>query len=176
MGLNLGWARRNNIGIRNTNGKYVVLLNNDTVCAPNWLSELVNTMESDSKIGVVGSCTLESIYINCDLNKFPYKKIQETSTVSGAAMMVRRDVFEKIGLFEEKYFIYWEDTEFTWRTILCGYKVLTNYNSIVYHFTGGYTKKLERERWIYEKVKNRIHAHIKLMDRKILIEFFSEKF
>lgn len=174
-GSNMGWAVGNNIGIKNTNGEYIVVLNNDTICTPNWLSELVNVIESDPQIGVVGSWPVDFVYMKCDLNKFPYKKIQEASTVSGAAMMIKRDVFEKIGLFEEKYFIYWEDMEFTWRTILCGYKVFTNYNSIVFHLTGGYTKKIEKERWIYEKVKNRIHTHVKLMNEKYLMGVFFEE-
>ena len=170
-GSNMGWAVGNNIGIRNTNGKYVVLLSNDTICTPNWLSEIVNVIESDPQIGVVGSWPVEFVYMKCDLNKFPYKKIQEASTVGGAAMMVRREVFERIGYLEEKYFMYWEDTEFCYRSILAGYKVKLNYDSIVYHLVGGSAKRESAKRWKYEMTKNRLHMHIKLMSSLYLSGF-----
>ncbi len=169
---NKGWAYGNNFGIKNTKGEYVVLLNNDVIVTKDWLKELVKIAQSDPKIGIVGSWPVWYKCMGQDLSKFPYSgKIIEASTVSGAAMLVKREVFDKIGLFEEKYFIYWEDTEFTWRAILAGYKVISNYNSIIYHIGGGYTKKNENIRWVYEKVKNRIHCHIKLMNISYLIHF-----
>jgi hypothetical protein len=171
-GSNSGWAIGNNIGVRNAKGKYILLLNNDTICEPDWLIKLVNIAESDKKIAIVGAWPLISKFSKTDAKKFPYK-IEEVSTVSGAAMLIKRKIFEEIGLFEEKYFIYWEDTEFTYRAILANYRVMMNYKSIVYHIGGGYTNKNESEKWIYEKVKNRLHAHLKIMNIFYLLYFFS---
>jgi hypothetical protein len=175
-GSNSGWAVGNNIGIKKANGKYIVLLNNDTICEPDWLSKLIDIAESDKKIAVVGALEwpLRGEVSKVAQNKFPYK-IEEVATASGAAMMVKREVFEKIGLFEEKYFIYWEDTEFNYRAILTGYKVMINYNSVVHHVFGGYTGKRESERWIYEKVKNRLHLHLKIMNIFYLLYFFTSE-
>jgi GT2 family glycosyltransferase len=110
-GSNSGWAAGNNFGIQNTKGKYVVLLNNDTICEPEWLAKLVDVAESDEKIAVVGAWPLRGEMSKFAQSMFPYK-IEEVSTVSGAAMMVKRDIFEEIraslkldvkGMSEELY-------------------------------------------------------------------------
>ncbi len=159
---NNGFAVGNNIGIKNTKGKYVFLLNNDTICTPDFLTNLVKVAESDPTIGIAGSWALDNRYRKYKYYLLKHKAFQG-SDVSGAVMLIRREMLYKIGLLDEKYFLYWEDAEFCWRAILLGYKVMAVYDSFVYHMvnaTGLPTKK----RWMYEFVKNKIYTHIKLMN------------
>lgn len=166
---NNGFAVGNNIGIKNTKGKYVFLLNNDTICTPDFLTNLVRVAESDTDIGIAGSWPLDYKYRKYKDDVLRNRAVQ-VSTVAGAVMLIKREVLDKIGLLDEKYFLYWEDAEFCWRATLLGYKVMAVYDSFVYHMvnaTGLPTKK----RWTYEFVKNKIYTHIKLMNG-IYLGFF----
>lgn len=159
---NNGFAAGNNIGIKETKGKYVFLLNNDTICTPDFLANLVKVAESDPTIGILGSWPLDYKYRKYKEDVLWHRAAQ-VSAVAGAVMLIRRDTLNKIGLLDEKYFLYWEDAEFCWRATLLGYKVMQVYDSFVYHIvnaTGLPTKK----RWMYEFVKNKIYTHIKLMN------------
>lgn len=163
---NNGFASGNNLGIKNTNGKYVFLLNNDTICTPDFLTPLVNAAETDPTIGIAGSWPLDYRYRQYK-DDVLRRWVVQVSAVAGAAMLIRRDVLNKIGLLDEKYFLYWEDAEFCWRANLMGYKVMSVYDSFVYHMvnaTGLPTKK----RWMYEFVKNKVYTHIKLMNYSYL--------
>ena len=71
---NLGFAKANNIGIKDSNGHYIVLLNNDTIVTKGWISGLIRNLESDDKIGIVGPVTNNisneaKIKVNYDLNE-----------------------------------------------------------------------------------------------------------
>jgi len=160
-GENRGFAAGNNIGIKKTNSKYVFLLNNDTIVQPYWLSKVVETAESDPNIGIVGA-----IPVHMDLSHFykrhpSFNRVEEVSEVAGATMLIKRELFNKIGLLDEYSFLYWEDTEFCWRAFLSGYKVVYDFDAIVYHHLGGSGKN---PRWIYEGKKNEIYTYLKLLD------------
>ncbi|MDD5472790.1 MAG: glycosyltransferase family 2 protein [Candidatus Methanoperedens sp.] len=172
---NNGFAYGNNIGIRNTKGKYVYLLNNDTICTPDFLTRVVEEAELDPTIGIAGSWPLDYKYRQYKDDALRFyahlrHKTAQVSAVAGAVMLIRRDALDKIGLLDKKYFLYWEDAEFCWRATLMGYKVVMVYDSFVYHLvnaTGLPTKK----RWMYEFVKNKIYTHIKLMNWRNLCLF-----
>lgn len=159
---NNGFSAGNNIGIKETYGKYVFLLNNDTICTPDFLTNLVKVAESDQTIGIVGSWPLDHRYRMYKDLVLRHQAVQ-VAAVGGAAMLIRRDVIDQIGLLDEKYFFYWEDTEFCWRANLRGYKVMTVYDSFVYHMVNG-TGLPTKKKWMYEFVKNKIYTHIKLMN------------
>lgn len=156
---NLGFAGGNNIGIINATGDLIALFNNDALADWKWLEELVNTILISSKIGVVGG----KIYQNkssqiwfSGSNFFPcsckpwlfvndHKKvnaIKNVDVVSGCAMMFRREVIEKIGLLDEGYFFYFEDTDFCLQAKRAGFKLLYNGNAIVWHEGGATIKRV----------------------------------
>ena len=66
-----------------------------------------------------------------------YDTSKETDFVTGCAMFVREEVFEKVGLFDEKYFLYWEDVDFCWRAKQAGYKILFDPLAKVWHANAG---------------------------------------
>lgn len=154
---NLGFAEGNNIAIKHAKGDYIVLLNNDTEVKQDWLEELVRAAQSDSSVGICGSKLLSMDAKNviqevgglCDLFGFTvnrgvgeidngqYNNVAETFYVSGASLLIKRELIEKIGLFDQEFFVNAEDVDLCWRAHLAGYKVLVNPLSIVYHKGGG---------------------------------------
>jgi len=132
---NLGFAEGNNVGIRfalSQVADYVVLLNNDTRVEPDFLTHLIQRGEEEKEIGVLGGKVLmyfDPRIINStgvNLNQFAYgwdrdfgeevlrinRDRGEVLAVTGCLMAIKREVFEKIGLLDPKYFAYYEDMDF----------------------------------------------------------------
>lgn len=152
--VNTGFAGGNNIGFRAAKGKYFLMLNNDTEVAPGFLEPLVKKMEEHANIGVVSS---KVIFFNSDnilqyagagsihpitgrggfigTNEKDFFQYQsaETGHAHGAAMMVKREVIEKIGLMAELYFLYYEELDFCERIKNAGYSIWYIAESVVFH-------------------------------------------
>jgi len=155
---NLGFAKAYNVAIKMINANYIVLLNDDTKTHPKWLEELVTAALEDERVGVLGSLIL--FLDKPDIVQHAGGKITPIGTgididfgrslqaidrrrryvgfACGAAMLVKKDIFEKIGGFDNNYFTYSEDVDLCWRTWLYGYKVMFVSSSIIYHKFGGY--------------------------------------
>lgn len=155
---NKGFAGGNNIGIRcalnNINSQYILLLNNDTIVDPNFLTELIKAAENDKKVGSVQSLLLKpdrkfidslgqeiSIWramdkgMNLRYDK-SFKKDREIFGACAAAAIYKKNVLKNIGLFDESFFVIYEDVDLSWRIRLNGFKSILAANSIVYHKRG----------------------------------------
>lgn len=154
---NYGFAKANNIGANIAKSKYIVFLNNDTVVTPDWLNKLVDAMEEDNDLGVVGSKLLfldkpkkinsaganitfcgvgyDIGFLDDDSEKYNARGYR--GCVCAAAMMVRREEFLNFGGFDEDYFMYSEDIDLCWRYWLYGKRVVYVPNSVVYHKFSG---------------------------------------
>jgi len=150
---NLGFARGNNKAIRIFLRKgydYIMLLNPDTVVDKKFLKPLVELAKSDKKIGIVGPLLKEkvgdkTIYalgakFNPILGRTKHIHVKarplhasKQEMVSGCAMLVKKEVFEKIGLFDEGFFLYFEDSDFCLRAGKAGFEIFIEPKSIVYH-------------------------------------------
>lgn len=150
--VNLGFSTGNNIGIRFALEKmadFVLLLNNDTEVTPDFLTELINATTTDEKIGIsspkifkdktaqiwfaggkIDWFKMKSLHENKNNSSIPY----ETGFISGCAMLIKKNVFKKIGLFDEDFFLYWEDVDFSIRAQKAGFKTVIIPTSTVYHF------------------------------------------
>jgi len=162
-GSNNGFAFGNNVGIKNTDGEYIFLLNNDTVCTPDFLNKVVQVAESDPEVGIVGAVPIQ---LNLDISQskivVPWEKdADRVASVAGAVMLIKRDILRDIGLLDETYFLYWEDTEFCWRANLLGYKIMVANKSIVFHIENA-TGLPTKNKWVYQYIRNKIYTHIKL--------------
>lgn len=147
---NYGFAEGNNIGIRyglnNLNLDYILLLNNDTVVDHNFLGELIKISESNPHIGFVspktyyydfnnkqnvinfagGSLNMfkgqsQSIGVN-EVDNGQYDQIKTVEYGEGSCLLIKREVLEKIGLFDTKYFAYWEEADLCTRGNKAGYR------------------------------------------------------
>ncbi len=154
---NLGFAGGNNVGIKwaMENGfDYTYIHNNDGFVTVNAFEPLVEAMEQDKKIAIAQSLIMmfpETELINTSGNAFQYlgigfcndfrkrrvdtnlKENKEITYASGAAMLIRTDLLKEFGLWDEDYFLYHEDIEYSFRLKMAGYKVIVVPGSIFYH-------------------------------------------
>jgi GT2 family glycosyltransferase len=165
--VNLGFAGGNNVGMRSAMEKgsdYVLLLNNDTEVDPNFLSELINVAEGDPKIGIVGSkiCYYDEPgrlwfgggHINFwsgnahhmgerELDDGRFDRTGDTDYITGCSMLIKRKVLEDIGLLDESYFLYYEDSDFCSRARKRGYRLVYAPASLVLHKVSSTTGKVK---------------------------------
>lgn len=164
IGKNIGFGRAHNAGFGASQGDVVLFLNPDTVILPGALQALLDVFE-DQRTGIAGPLLVDSagkVDPDCFGNKWSLlstvgkkifgrggspisasKEIFETDWVSGGAMMVRRSIFEKIGGFDENFFMYFEDVDFCLRAKKQGALVAVNPKARIFHESG---KSFESER------------------------------
>lgn len=147
---NRGYGAGNNLGVRCAKGKYIVVLNPDTLVEENWLEELVKplgVMEKTittpkillydgSAINTCGNINhFTGLTFTRGLNENPenYAIPEEVSGISGCCFAIRRNHFEELGGFDENFFVYNDDSELSWRAHLRGFKILYIPTSIVKH-------------------------------------------
>ena len=150
---NFGFAKANNIGVDFAKGDYLFFLNQDTVIEKDCVNELVRLMESDPKIGICGGKMMfwsENKVINStgliinkicfawdrgsfELDRGQYDEDTEVISVSGGAMLIRKDLFNNLGGFDSKYFMYYEDLDLGLRAWISGYRVVFVPKAIIYH-------------------------------------------
>ncbi len=153
---NYGFLGNCNEAAKVARGKYLFFLNNDTQVQSNWLKSLVDLMEKDKKIGMTGSklvypdgalqeaggiiwkdATGWNFGRNNDPTKPEFNYLKEVDYISGAAIMIRHDLWKEIGGFDERYKpAYFEDTDLAFEVRNKGYKVIFQPKSIVIHYEG----------------------------------------
>ncbi len=155
---NLGFAGGNNVGLRQAlkgNADYALLLNNDTKVDPLFLLRLVEVAESDPSIGIVGptiyyhdepeltwsaggaidwqqGCTRMLGLDERDTGQFGSEP-RRVDFVTGCAMLLRRAVLEQAGLLDERFFVYYEETEWCVRVQRAGFKIVHAPQSKLWH-------------------------------------------
>ena len=153
---NLRFLKNCNHAAKHAKGKYILFLNNDTQVQENWLSSLVELIERDEKIGMVGSKMLypdgrlqeaggivwkDASAWNYGHLQDPglpeYNYVKEADYISGAAIMIRSDLWKKLGGFDENFApAYYEDTDLAFQVRQAGYKVMYQPKSVIIHFEG----------------------------------------
>lgn len=149
---NLGFAGGNNIGMRRTPADYYAFVNPDVTLEPDWLSNIITAMEADPSIGIVGSKIFYGNRIllqhtggmlqdnlltyhlganQLDIGQFQAQR--EIDYAMGAAFVVRRGTAERLGYMADAYFMYYEETEFCYRTRKLGQRVVYLPSAIAYH-------------------------------------------
>ncbi|HJV66871.1 MAG TPA: glycosyltransferase [Geomonas sp.] len=153
---NRGFVGSCNAGAEAARGDYILFLNNDTTVTPGWLSALVRPLDEDRSCGAVGAKlvypdgTLQEaggiIWRDAsgwnygkfdDASKPEYCYLREVDYCSGAALMVRKNLFEQLGGFDQRYApAYWEDTDLCFSIRKLGYRVMFQPESVVVHYEG----------------------------------------
>lgn len=153
---NLGFAEGNNIGIDfalSNRAEYVLLLNNDTVVDPHFIDKLVKVAESDPQVGIVGSMVyfMDNPKKICfaggrrkwntqwahigleEIDEGQYDEVTETEYIYGCALMLKREVIKRVGVFDPDYFTYVEEVDLNYRVQKAGYKIVFVPQSKVWH-------------------------------------------
>ncbi|MBP8638421.1 MAG: glycosyltransferase [Dictyoglomi bacterium] len=169
---NVGFAMGNNVGMKLSNGDYIVVLNNDTVVTRGWLTRLIACAESESSIGIVGprSNCVSGIQLVTDvpygdnmdaMQEFARQWSLENSgeyddvfRVVGFCMLIKREVIEKIGGFDPLYESgNFEDDDFCIRAIRAGFKIKIANDVFIHHY-GNKTFTSEKISYTESMIKN----------------------
>jgi len=151
---NLGYAGGNNVGLQAAKGDILVLLNQDTVVQPGWLTAIVDTL-ADETIGIVGCKGLypdgktiqhagtkirfedaytEHIGVN-ELDQGQYDQALDMLYVTGAAFALRRQIFEKLGGLDEAYYpAYYEEMDYCWRVSRLKFRIVYQPKAVFWHY------------------------------------------
>jgi GT2 family glycosyltransferase len=153
---NTGFTGGNNQGMAAATGDYFLLLNNDTVVHPSFLEPMVNALEADATAAAAsplirfysapsfiqyagGPATIDLIRGRNTWRgskttiPHPYTEVEQTTAAHGAAFMIKRSVVEKIGMLDEKLFIYYEEYDWSIRIRNAGYSILFVPQSEILH-------------------------------------------
>ncbi len=186
LARNRGYAVANNIGIKAGDSEYVLLVNNDTIVSMDFLDGLISCMENDAAVSAVQSSvlTLDSppkvdslgsfftwtgfLYhekFGASLATLP-KSVScwEVFSAKGACLLLRRSVLQEVGLFDEDFFLYFEETDLCWRMWLKGLKVKVSGRSRVFHRGGATSHGLHSNFVIYQSFRNRITTLLKNLE------------
>lgn len=144
---NLGYAGNNNVGIQaalDRGADWVFVLNEDTVLSPDCLSKMIDVGEKDPQIGILGPMVYhydepdiiqtaggkfgrywESIHLaQNEPDRDQFQHPHPVDWISGCGIMVRRAVIEQVGMIDERYFYYWEETEWCLRAGKNGWRIM----------------------------------------------------
>jgi len=148
---NRGFAGGNNAGVREARGRFIALLNNDTVPRPDWLKALLRAVAADEGVlatsrivylhdpNVIDSAGDGMLRWGGAFKRFHGAGVEEASAsgevfgVCGAACLLSRRVFDELGGFDEAFFVSHEDVDLSYRARLRGYRCLYVADAIVGH-------------------------------------------
>lgn len=162
--VNYGFAKGYNEALKQVQSSYYVLLNSDVEVSPGWLDPMMKLMAADNTIGACQpkirmygnkSCfeyagasggwldalgypfARGRVFDYCETDEGQYDDITPVFWASGAALLVRAELYHRIGGLDEFFFAHQEEIDFCWRLQLAGYKIMVCPPSVVYHVGGG---------------------------------------
>ncbi len=171
---NLGFSKANNLAVKHSNGEHLLFLNTDTILIENTPQLLSDYLTVSQDVGAVSpritfrdgsyqlSCgklpnlAIEFIdkirygldrkwhHIFGSLYDKQYSTVQEMGWLTGACLMMRRDVFEQIGGFDESFFMYFEDKDICKRVDEAGWKVVYYPKASLIHLLGGSSSGVQK--------------------------------
>lgn len=175
---NLGFAKGQNLILKKINAPLTLILNPDTDFDENALSKMIEFMERNTY--GIASCkitgnngkldsnggdlpfgfALLSWLFNFDLKGLPsfhrsdndFLNSDQVGWVGGTFMLVKKEVFEKIGYFNEDYFMYFEDVELCYKAKQAGFRIGINKDVTIKHFSGASSKNPRLNQWRGEMV------------------------
>ncbi len=153
---NKGYAGNNNVGIEaalDQQADWVFVLNEDTILDPGCITKLVEIGENNSEIGILGPMVYHydepeviqsagghfSRYLQAshiaqnEPDQGQFSKSRQVNWISGCAILVRREVIEQLGMLDERFFIYFEETEWCLRTSRGGWKIVHVPSAKIWH-------------------------------------------
>ena len=161
---NWAFCRGNNAAVPYATGSYLVFLNNDVEVTPDWLVPLVEAFEAIPDLAAAQPKLLHHadrtrfeyagasggfldrlgypfargrLFFTVETDVGQYDDARDVFWATGAALMVRRSALERVGLFDEHFFMHMEEIDLCWRFLRHGYRIRVIPDSVVYHVGGG---------------------------------------
>ena len=193
---NYGYSKALNFGIEQASGKYILTINPDVIVNTDTIKNIFKYYLDNHKIGVIG-CKVLNVNLTFQLSsrrRFPYIKyilpyilkfqyfgfknlynysdisehqISTVDSVSGSFMLFSRDIYNIVGKFDERFFLYFEDTDFCIRIKRNGYKVVYYPNSTIIHLKN---KSITRKNYLFVKF------HFYKSFFKFYVKYFNDYF
>lgn len=181
-GKNLGFGAGHNLVFKRTKADYYLILNSDAEVDDGTIDGMVDFMESNNACGIASCkvlgfdnhlqpnggdfpfgisllgwlFNLESFGLNSPAfhrnDESYYKNTHEVGWVSGNFMVIRKEVFDSVGLFNDDYFMYFEDVEFCYRAKKAGFKIMINPEFAIKHLSGGSLDDPRLRQWSGEMI------------------------
>jgi len=193
--INLGFAHANNQGIKESGGEYILLLNPDTEVQKGSLDAMVEFMHRNPEVSVIGAKLLnpdrtlqlscrrfptlftllgEGIFLDFTLIKSGYDEVREVDQPMGACLMARREIFEKAGLLDETYFMFFEDVDWCYRVKQAGGKIYYFPGAEVVHYGSRSIRKFQGKMffaWHSSRIKffRKHYKHIPLVGLWVIL-------
>jgi GT2 family glycosyltransferase len=154
---NTGFGAANNQAMAVARGEYFLLLNSDAFPEPDAIRALLDFMRANPKAGVTGPRThnadgslqlscfrlpspgyawLENLWLSDGYRRWPHDAVRRVDFVIGACMLVRRDVYEQVGGFDERFFMYSEETDWQRRIHDAGWEIVFVPQAHITHLGG----------------------------------------
>jgi len=195
---NFGFTGGYNRALKEVNTDYFLLLNSDIEVSDGWLEPLINNMDSNSKVGIcmpkirsaferksfeyAGACggfidllgfpfCRGRILSNIEVDNLQYDQDIEIFWASGAALMIRSELFRSLGGFDYRFFAHMEEIDLCWRAKLAGWQVWVYPDAVVYHVGGG-TLPNNSPKKLYYNYRNNLlmlHKNLPFSKRQIVI-------
>jgi GT2 family glycosyltransferase len=192
---NTGYGAGNNLGVRYASGEYVVILNPDTLVEKNWLKNLLVPIQSDPSIittpkillfdgSAINTCGninhFTGLTFTRGLNDPPesHDQTAQVSGISGACFAMRKEEYMKLGGFDERFFVYNEDSELSWRSHFFHMRILFVPSSLVRHdysltVSPGKIYALEKGRYLILKTYLSPGFFLVLLPSLLIAEFLT---
>jgi len=157
---NLGYCEGNNVGIRKSKGKFIIILNPDTIVEPKWINELLSGYEKFGDgmyqpkfLTIDNESILQSTGNMIQLFGFGYSRnkgdkdenqfnnIENINYASGTCLFTTKEIFTKLGFFDSFLFAYHDDLDLCWRASMQGIQSYYIPTSIVFHPSEGFSFK-----------------------------------
>lgn len=170
---NLGFSKANNKGIQKAQGRYVLILNDDTYIRSDAFTAMIRFMDKSPEVGICGP---KLLYPNGNIQEqgsifskkhWASKFAVDVQFVIGACLLIRKEVISKIGSFDENLFFYNDDLDLCLRAKKAGYKVAYFPIPEVYHYGGFTSKKTHNMAFFVEGIRGGLYFCKKHYNRAI---------
>jgi GT2 family glycosyltransferase len=201
--LNLGFSKACNLGAKNTNSEFIIFLNPDAALFENTISNLKSTLDNNvnNKIGILGiqlidedknitrTCSRSPNFyrlltlsigidkyfpvLGCIMSEWNHAHTKIVDQVIGAFFVVKTNLFNILGGFDERFFVYYDEVDFSLRLKKLGYKTLYDAENSAFHFGGGSSNQVKAKRLFYS-LRSRlqyINKHFNFLENSILFTF-----
>jgi GT2 family glycosyltransferase len=200
---NLGFGGGCNLALHRINEGYIIFLNNDTIVDKNFIKPIISYMEKHQSVGACQAKIKDiqrkdyfeyagaaggymdvfgfpfsrgRIFFTIEKDTGQYDTYKELVWCSGTAMITKKEVLDKVGYFDEIFFMYGEESDLCWRIHHAGYKQVFIPQSIVYHQGGATMRKNQTEFKTFLSHRNGIILLIKNYSLYDLIKYLPARF